>query len=230
MFGIGLVTVSILLAVGERQEEHKSTVTVSGNSEITAEPDKAEVYVRIESTEDTAEDAKDENARVSEAVINALKGIGVDTGNIETAQYRLQRKENYNPRTGKLEFEGYTAYHLLKITTKDIDGVGRIIDAAVDAGANGLERVSFGLTKEQERLANDRALKEASEVARDKAASLAASLGVKLGSIVSVAESNTRQIPYTYYPQVAEMKSASTEITPQSITVQGHVSLVYEIE
>ena len=54
-------------------EDQRNTITVSGNAELEVEPNQAEIYVRIETFNVKADDAKDENARISDKVMKALK-------------------------------------------------------------------------------------------------------------------------------------------------------------
>ena len=69
-------------------------------------------------------------------------------------------------------------------------------------------------------------------IASDKAASLASSLKINLGKIISVQESSFRFTPYDYAPgaMAVEESQAGTEISPQKVEVSASVTLAYEIK
>ena len=228
---IGLIAVSIILAVTNRipSPAAPSTITATGQSQVTIEPDKVDVYLRIETVKPTATAARDDNAETANAVIAALTTGGIPRADIQTDQYSLYRKEEYNPKTQTVESEGYAVYHVLRVTSKDTSLASSIIDTGIGAGANGVDRITFGLTKQKELQVNAQAVQAAAGIAADKVASLAQNLKVTLGGIVSVSESNTNYIPFDYASNALAGEKAATNILPQNINVNGYVTVVYEI-
>jgi len=238
IFGIlvlGLIAVSIILALNVKTQTttERNKLTATGNSELTVVPDKAEIYITIETLKDTATASKNENAKITDNVIKALKEKGVANDDISTYRFNLFRKESWNDVTRKMEFEGYQLTHVLKVVTEELNSVGELIDFSVNAGANGVERVSFGLTKEKEKDARDQALAKASSLAGEKAEAMAASLGLRLESIISVSESGFYYAPYDYYPRagaaVKEM-AVETTIQPENVEISATINVVYEIK
>ena len=228
--GLGGIPGTTVTSTGEVQ---KNTVSVIGESELDVEPDKAEMFIQIETRADNAKDAEDENSIISNDVIDALKKAGIASDEIETDRFSIYPLYDWDE--GYQNLVGYRAEHTLKITTTDTDKVGIYLDAAVDAGANEVQRVDFGLTREKEKEVYSEALVRASQIAEEKADSIAASLGLRLGNVISVAESSAGYTPYRYYDYgVGEMAvkatGESTPISPEKITVSGYVSLVYEIK
>ena len=214
-------------------EDQRNTITVSGNAELEVEPNQAEIYVRIETFNVKADDAKDENARISDKVMKALKKSGIKNDDIESSSFNLNPRYDYDRNKGESILKGYTATNVLKVTTKDVDNAGKVIDVAVDNGANSIQSVNFGLTKETQKEMSGEALIRAAEVAKDKAESLAASLGINLGKVISVQESSFNFIPFA--APVAEMAVAKadgieTQIVPGNVEVRGSVTMAYEIK
>ena len=213
----------------------RNTMSVSGNAELEVAPDKATVYINILTDGVTAKQAQDENKQKSNAVTAALKSAGIKSDDIETSNYFLHKKTEWDPETRKSIDDRYRLTHTLKVTTTDIDDVGTLLDTAVDAGANGVDRVSFGLTKTLEAKVRDDALKKAAVAAKDKAKSIASSTGVTLGKITSIQENNFYFRAFEY--PVAEMAVSSlargmedsSKISPQNVQVQSAISVVYEI-
>jgi uncharacterized protein len=238
ILAVGLIIALFILASGSSQtinvspQDFRNTISVSGRSELTVDPDQAEIFVNIETLENTAKESKDENARVSENVRKALKKAGVKENNIETTQFRINPRYEYNRNTQKSDLTGYTVTHVLKITTLDLDKVGDYIDTAIDNGAARINSINFGLTDEKQIDMKGEAMIRASEEARGKAEALATNLEVRLGNVASVSESNFNYAPYvtrTVATAEAFDTGAPTEISPQSVTVSATVNVAFEI-
>jgi|SRR3989344_4065489 len=241
ILAVGLVIVSLVLAFNSKgdinvggQDNLRNTISVSGNSEMTVSPDRAEIFISMTTEGRSAKDAQDSNKIKSESVYAALEKLGIKESEIETTQYYLSPKYRYDEKSGKSIIDGYTLSHELKVSTNNLDKVGDIIDAAVNAGANGVSNIQFTLTKEKQQEVNNQALAKASENAGDKAQGIATGLKVNLGEIVQIAESNYAYTPYEYSSRAmsmgAEMADAAmTKISPQDVNVRATVTVVYLI-
>ncbi len=236
---VGLVLVSLLLVytyagngmgVGPDQRE---ALTVAGSATQTVAPNKAEVFVHVESTAPTSREAQAKGAQITEAVINALVQNGLSKEKIETNQYNLQKDEVYNPQTNQVDARGYKLVQVLKLNIEDLESVGKMVDVSVQAGASGIDYIQFTLTKEKEAEVKREVLSLAAKEAKVKAESLADGLGVSLGRLLSVSESN-----FYYYPlrAMAESvpspgmdKGAGTQMPTQGIEVTATVNAVYAI-
>ena len=123
LFALMVVAIAVmgLLLSGCVPQEKTKTVTATGNAEITADPDEAVVYLRIETTGDTAQEAKDENAEISDEVITALIKTGLTMDDIETENYNIL--EEYDWDDGERVAKGFRATHRMKVTTEDFDEI-----------------------------------------------------------------------------------------------------------
>src|SRR3989338_3820607 len=234
VFIAGIVLIAVILVLNQGQTkiitggEQQNAISVSGNAKLEVEPDQAEVYVMIETSNEKADIAKNENARLSDNVVKALKSEGINDEDIETTSFYLSPRYKWDNDNQEQVLIGYTATNTLKVTTKDVDNAGKVIDTAVDNGANNIQNVNFGLSNEMQKEVFGEALISASRVARDKAESLANSLGVNLGNVVSVQESNFNFISYDYAPRADMMeiaKSVPTQIEPGKVEVNAFVSV-----
>ncbi|MFH1064568.1 MAG: SIMPL domain-containing protein [Candidatus Woesearchaeota archaeon] len=213
-----------------------STISVSGQAQFDVDPDQAEIYIRVQTEEPTANRAQEENARLMTTVMEALKKSGVADDEMETTNYNLWPQQKWDPDTREYEDTGFIAQHLLKVTTDDVTGVGNLLDVAVKNGANGLDRIEFTLSDKKRDDVNSEALAQASSSAKDKAEAIAQGLGVRLGDIKAVSESNVGYTPYARpMYAMAEMDSANaggfkTSVAPESVTVSASISIAYEIK
>ncbi|MBD3259142.1 DUF541 domain-containing protein [Candidatus Woesearchaeota archaeon] len=228
---------STTIAGGEltlRQGEQIPTINVKGESEFLTQPDKADMYIKIETQGKTAEEAQTQNRDITNAVMSSLKKNSIKSEDIGTDRYYLNPQ--YDWERGR-KIIGYTQQHVLKVETTKLDKVGEIIDDAVAAGANSIERIQFGLSLEKKYEVNKQALELAGKEANKKAESIAGAMGVELGKIFTISESGTSPVyPVRGYAEMAVAKAgmdemaAPTTISPEDITVRAYVSVAYEIE
>ena len=239
---IGIIAVIILAVVSTvliitskqivLQQQPQNQLSVTGNTEFYVDPDKAEIYVKIVTLNLSATVAKDENTQVTNKVTAALLSAGVSQNDIETSSYTLQRREEYNPMTQQQEFKGYELDNVLKVTTLKLDSVGNLVDTAVNNGANGIEQVVFDLSDLKQKQENAIALGNAAKDASEKASTLATSLNVPLGNIISVSESNYLQQPYYAKSMdlVAASAPAATVISPGKVDITATVNVIYALK
>ena len=206
------------------------TITSAGTAEMTVAPDKAIVYLLIQTRDSSAEIAKNENAQITENVLNALKGIGIKTEDIETENYNIYPEYDRNSGTQKLI--GYVASNNIKISSANFTNVGSIVDASVDAGAL-VSYINFDLSLAKQNEYKQQVLKNATQDARKKAEAIALGLGKNLGSLVSVSSSDYNYYPYPLYAMAegggTDVKLAATNIQPHNLDITASVSVVYRI-
>ena len=111
----------------------------------------------------------------------------------------------------------------------DLNLVAAVIDAALAAGANQLEGVSFGLQDDQ--AVRQQALRRAVDEARGKADAMAAALGVELAGIISVTEEpGFVREPMMEMSRVMAVQSApQTTVSPGEVAVSASVSIEYRL-
>jgi len=226
------------------KSSYNTDLSVSGNAEVKVDPDQAVIYLDVNTEGKTAKEARDKNREMSDKVIAALREYGVRGADIETSQYYLRKKTGeYDATLGKYaESSDYELTHTLKVTvegvknvTINVDNVGELVDVAVDAGANGVNMVTFGLTKKTETQLRDQLLVNATLDAKKKAASMAESIGVNLGKVVGIQEIYYYSPSYDYYqgstPRYDNGMAVNvyTSIAPQKIEVTSNVNMAFEI-
>ncbi len=232
---LGLVVVSGIYAL---KSEHSSvdmqTIAVSQTAEREVMPDEAQVYIEIQTRADDAGDVKDQNAKQSAQVLDALKEYGIAEKDIETTSYYLNEETKWDRDKEEYLVTGYILTNILKVTTQDIGSAGEIIDVAVDAGATGVNNVQFTLSKDRESEIRTELLAEAAQQAKAKAETLVAAVDAELGDIVTMSESSyyTPIFRYAAYDMamVSSEEKAETSISPEQLTISATVSITYEIE
>lgn len=116
---------------------------VEGKGTLQVQPDVAVAILGASTESKQLLTAQKENTEIMTKVINTLKGMGIPSVNIQTQSYSVEPRYDYIE--GKQILRGYQVLHTLRVTVENVDRVGEIIDAAVDAGANLVSSISFTL-------------------------------------------------------------------------------------
>ena len=212
-----------LAALGTVDEsEVGGTIETSGSGMVEEEPDLATMRVSVEETGSEAEDVRTRLAKRADEVRNALIDAGIDEDDVTTSRYDLGQQ-----RRGT----GYEGSHRYQVTVRDVDEVGRIVDVAVDAGADDVGRIQFTLSEATREDLRGMALERAVEDARNDAESIAAAKGLEIVGVVSVSTDDGRVSPLrVQYDMADEAGDAGTEIDEGPVTVSASVTVVYGFE
>jgi uncharacterized protein YggE len=199
-----------------------SGITVTGTGQATAPADLLRLTLSVGHDAADVATAVAQVAERTDAVNAALREQGVEPKDIETSSVNV-----YPQYADGMSVAGYRASHSMTVTTKDLTGFGRLLNAAVDAAGNnlGLDHLQFDVADKRPLL--DQARELAFGQAREKAAQLAALAGQSLGSIAAIAES------YGHSPiraQAFEMKAADgyapeVAVTPGEQTIEVSVDV-----
>ncbi len=206
-------------------------VTANGEAVVTVEPDQAEIDIGVVTQAKDAPDAAKENADKLARVMAQVKSVLGRNDEVKTATYSLNPNYRYPREGGKPEITGYTATNVLRIKTGTLVNVGKLIDAAMGAGANTIHRLVFNLKDESG--AQLQALRLASRKAKAKAEEMAGALGLKIVKILSVTEGDRGVRPLVMSQgRVAQMETIAAAPTPVdagTIEVRSTVVLTAQI-
>ena len=192
------------------------TITVTGNGSVTTVPDRATFSFTIETRAKTASAALAQNSSDATAVIAALKAAGVTAANLQTSQVSLM------PQTSQdgTQILGYVASNSITAKTP-LASAGKIVDAGVGAGANGVFGPSLDVS-DQAKLYRD-ALHKAVDDAKLKAQSLADAAGLSLGGVQSIVEGGAS----TPLPMAGKLSAAGVPIEAGTQEIQAGVTVTY---
>jgi len=217
-----------ILSSGEN-EESKYLIDVNGLSELSADPEKVEVYLGAETTALTAKQSQEDNADTMQAIRKSLQTIEITSKDIETTEYTLNVIQHWDEDTEKYIITGYKTTHIIKIKSTDINKAGDIIDKSVQSGANKVNDVIFSLTDEKIKEIRLEALKKAGINAKEKADAIANSLGITIKGVYRASENYVYYTPYVQKGyEMATTAGAPTEISPGQIKISASLSVSYE--
>jgi uncharacterized protein len=213
------------------QAQDSRTIEVTGNGEAHVAPDVASLNLAIETHAATAQQSAGQNAALAQKVVDALTRKLQGKGKVWTGGYSLYPEYNEPRPNEKPVVTGYRAENSITVETGEIGMLGGLIDTAVSAGANRINFLNFTLRDESQ--ARSQAIALAAKDAQAQAASLAKSLGVRLGPVVkATTEAQTRPMPMMRMGAMAMGSSmgAPTPVQPNEVTVPATVSITYQIE
>ncbi|SFC48057.1 SIMPL domain-containing protein [Clostridium uliginosum] len=198
---------------------------VFGKGTVSVTPDAAEVVIGVITENTQLKVAQEENAKVTQQVINSIMGMGVLPKYIQTQNYNI--RPNYDYIDGKQVFRDYEVSNYLKVLIKNINSADEIIDIAVKNGANTVSGISF-IVSDQTKYYYE-ALRLAVEDAQDKASIIANKLKVKLNIIpIQIHEMDKGTItPLTVMTLKSVSESTPIEAGENKITADIEAIFIY---
>jgi uncharacterized protein YggE len=219
-----LLTASAVSGIAQPRLGHSATaadktITVTGTGSVTSVPDRATFSFTVETRGKTATSALAQNNDAASAVIAAVKGAGVPAADIQTSQVALMQQSSQDGTS----IIGYIASNTITVKT-DLGRSGKLVDAAVGAGATGFGGPMLSRSNESELYRE--ALKKAIEDSKLKAQALADAAGLKLGAVQSVTE-GAQSSPPVPYAQKASDAAGGVPVEAGTQEIQATATVTY---
>lgn len=217
-------------STGTQAEEGR--LSLSARGEVRIAPDMAMVTAGAQTRADTAAEALSANARAMAGVFEALERAGIERRDIQTSGLSLSAvyaPYDSNRNNNEQRITGYEASNTVRVVVRDMDRVGRTIDALVASGANQLQGVNFTHSDPGE--ARDEARRRAVRELNRVRGLYEEAAGISTGRLLSMSESGSVQpMPMMYARAEAVSMDAGTEVAPGEITISVNVDAVWAIE
>jgi hypothetical protein len=224
-----------LLATGVSAAENSDRViSTSATAEMMVTPDRAQVTVSVQTENADVKVAQAENARMMDAVVNALESAGIARADMKTTGYSIYPVYDDSNSLFRQKVKYYRVTNSLQVTARDVSRTGEIIDIAVGAGANQVDTIMFMVSEELEQTIRADVLSKAVKKARADADVVAGAAGVTISGVKEISVGS-------YYPPVlyenarvgaADMKGASavpTPVEPGQVKITAQVTATYLI-
>lgn len=211
-------------------------VNVSGTGVVNAEPDLAVVTLGVETQAEEAAAALAQNNEQMQALFDALITAGVAAEDMQTQTVRLQPQYAQPPDPNQPQASdqpttpaiiGYVATNTVEARVRDLNTVGELLDAAVQAGANQIQGIRFELSDPTAVL--DQAREAAWQDARRKAEQLAALAGATLGPALTISEFSQTPIPLAQDVTALRAAEAVVPVQPGTQQVQVNVQVTWQL-
>jgi uncharacterized protein YggE len=174
----------------QKEQMLRRTVTVTGRKVETIPATLAEIVLSVELQAKTAQQAQQEVARRSSAVVSLLKTRKVEK--LRTTSVTLNPVYSYQNNVQRLI--GYSASNTVSFLTAAADA-GSILDEAVRTGATQISIIGFVPTDEGIAQAQKQALKEAALQAQQQANAVFSALGLQAKEVVSIQINSADSVP-----------------------------------
>ena len=220
----------VLSACGSSTSTAARTLTVSGNGTIYLTPDIAYIYIGVNTDDPDIAQAVSKNNAQAQTLAEALKNAGVATSDIQTSNFSVYSdQKTTDPNTGLANGYNYTVDNTVYVTVRDLSKLGSLLNAAVSAGANTINSITFDVADKTS--AQTQARQKAMDNASALAGELAQTAKVTLGDIQSITYTDNTFSPYYGMGGGgASAPNASVPIQPGQTQISVSVSITYAIK
>jgi uncharacterized protein YggE len=232
---VGILLMGVMLSAcgtavaAQGDETSLRTLTVNGTGRAYLTPDIAYISVGVHTEGPDAAQAVTSNNVNSLKVADALEDFGIEPEDIRTTNFSIFPQQQYD-QDGKLTGVIYVVDNTVFVTLRDLDQIGDVFNAVVEAGANNINSVQFDVEDKSEALSEAR--DDAVEDAQSQADELAKAAGVGLGPVQNISTFSSG-IPYPIIGGKgggAMAAEVSVPISPGQMIVTVEVHMIYEIQ
>ncbi len=219
-----------------------NVITITGHGEVTAIPDTGSFNFSVIEMGKTVTLAEDTASKKVNAIIDAIKAMGIDDKDIKTTSYNSYPKYEYQNvvcgigavcSQSKQVLTGYEVSQVVSVKIHKTIDAGAVLTKVGTLGAQNISELDFVIDDMTavNALARDKAIADA----KTKAEALGKSLGIHLSKIINFSESG-EETPPIYYGKTmnAESVGLSVPTTPQiptgENTIVSNVTITYEID
>jgi uncharacterized protein YggE len=205
------------------------TINVTGNAQVILAPDIAYISIGVHSEAKSATEAVATNNSQTQAVIDAIKGQGVDAKDIQTTNFSVYQQEKYSP-SGEDLGSFFMTDNTVYVTMRDLSKIGDILDASINAGANNIYGITFDVQDKETALASGR--DQAMADAKAQAEELTKAAGATLGAVQSISYYSSAPTPIYESKAVPAGVGGggSVPISSGQLTLTVSVTVTYAIK
>lgn len=210
------------------------TIKVTGTASIDTVPDQAVVRFSVVTENENAETARAENAKASSAAMNLLRSLDIADSDLTLTALTLRPAREWDPETRRYNEMGFEVHRSVSVVLNDIDNVALVVARIVEAGANRLDGVTYGLSDDGN--VRIEALMKAVVNARQKAEAMVGALGSKVGKVVEIREEGVLPPrPYATTMRAMTMEKSSADPSPDAyapgtLEITARVIITFSIE
>lgn len=197
-------------------------IVTTGTGEARIAPDRATIFIGVQTRSATAAAAGSENARRQRAILDTLRAVGLTAEQLSTINYNVSPEMQYSPN-GQTppKVTGYTVTNTVRAEVRRLDDVPRVVDASLAKGANEISGLSFFSSKADS--VRRSAMGAAVLNARADAEVLARSGGGTVGPLLEI--SNSTERPQPIMQRMTMAKSSQTPIEAGEQTFSAVVTI-----
>jgi len=214
------------------EADRPRTISVQGQGEVQAEPDRAFITLGVESRKPKLEEARAEVARTVDAVLKLTRDMKIDQKLVRATRVNVQPEYNWDNNARERTLLGYYVSRQVEVELRDLEKLGQLLERATDLGVNQLgdPRLDSSKRRDLER----QALAKAVEDARANADTVAKAAGGKLGAARTISANSGFSPPPMPMARMkvamaAEAADASQSYQSGQMSFTGNVQIEYDL-
>jgi uncharacterized protein len=202
------------------QHDPIPVISTSASASTRYNPDRATINISVQTKARTAAAAAADNATRQNAVMSALRALGISNDQLSTTGYNVNPEYRYETNQSPV-LVGYTVTNTVQVDVHDLKQLGKILDTALANGSNVISSLDFYASDTGP--ARQQALMAAVAKAHADATVAAKAAGGTLGPLVhlNVSGGNVPQPVFAANGRLLAGSAGETRINPgqQSISV-----------
>ncbi len=206
-------------------------IWVSGQGKVSAAPDIAILTLGVEVQDTSVAQAQAKAADAMTSIQAVLRDSGIAAKDIQTRYFNISQVTRWDPERQESKVTGYRVTNTVTARIRNLDNVGKIIDAVAAAGGDYTRINGISFSIEDTTALLEQAREKAMADARAKAEQLARLAGVTLGSPTYISESG--YTPRAPTPMIGKAESLAagveTPISAGELEVYASVQVGYAI-
>jgi uncharacterized protein len=204
-------------------------VSVSGQGEVQAEPDRAAVMLGIQARQPKLDDARAQVNQKVDAILKLTRELKIDPKYVRSTRINIQPEYNFDNNGRERNLVGYFVSRQVEVDLRNLEQLGQLLERSASLGVNQLgdPRLDSSKRKDLEREALTRAVADA----RLNAETLVKAAGGRLGAVRSMsATSNSVSPPMPFLRGVQAALSESNGAEQSYQTGQMNFTASVQIE
>ena len=181
---VAIILLAFSASGAARADDDSRTISVNGTGHVTVPPDMARLSMSVIERDPSLQVAQQAVADVTARILKLLDGLGIDRNKVNSTGATVRPNYRWDRQKEEQELIGYIAQRQIEVEIRDLASLGKIVEGAVRTGANQVSPPVLDSTRRRD--AYREALANAATDARKNAATLADTLGVKLGPVIEV--------------------------------------------
>lgn len=185
-----LLAILLVITLAPQAFAETPFIGISGQGIVNMKPDKAEIKIHIIQRTRNITAAKN---KIDQIVTNLMSSMSTYKNVVSIMSTQFRVLEDVNQETGVIR--GLRASRSITLGLSDITKVNDIIDIALAAGVNNVEKINFTVSNERDvfKKARQKAVKDAIEKATD----FSEIFNSKVGGVLSIQDANYPHKRYT---------------------------------
>ena len=208
-----ILILAIFLFSLSNAQEQKRSISVNGTHELTLPADQINIEVKIETIDSSIEYSKKANDKSTNDLLMILKNEDIQSSDISVSPIRLGKKYDYINNVKK--FIGYFTEVDVSVLLKDLSKYYELSNKIATKNIYEIQRSSYGISNYES--VHRSVYEKALLAAKEKAEYMAKALGVNIGEVLSISESNywgeTSAFTNTMASEESKPSSSSGRIT-----------------